>query len=179
MKMVSLCFWRYVERGCSLKNNDELQRVMGAVYATIDERAQSIEGDLPLQCALGCCACCLDDLSVCASEAEYIRVNNALLLENEEPHAKGACAFLDTHGACRIYPHRPYICRTHGLPLRWFDDGVEYRDICEKNETVLTDALPASMFWTLGAVEQHLGKIDAYFFEMPQRVLLRDLFREG
>ena len=32
---------------------------------------------------------------------------------------EGACAFLDGEGGCRVYPDRPYVCRTQGLPLRW------------------------------------------------------------
>jgi uncharacterized protein len=32
--------------------------------------------------------------------------------------ASEMCAFLDETGACSIYPVRPVLCRTHGLPLR-------------------------------------------------------------
>ncbi|MBK7707050.1 MAG: hypothetical protein IPJ30_15135 [Acidobacteria bacterium] len=53
------------------------------------------------------------------------------------PHTRGACAFLD-QDACRIYPDRPYVHRTQGLPLRWIEDDLEeafkYRDICPLNE---------------------------------------------
>jgi len=38
-----------------------------------------------------------------------------------------ACVFLDQEGACKIYPYRPLICRTHGLPLLYpileYDEG--------------------------------------------------------
>ncbi len=72
-----------------------------------------------LRCRGGCCDCCRDDLTVFAVEAERIRRHCAELLAVGRPHPAGACAFLDEAGACRIYAHRPYVCRTQGLPLRW------------------------------------------------------------
>ena len=77
-----------------------------------------------LQCRRGCNACCVDDLTVFDVEAERIRTHCSDVLASE-PHPTGACAFLDGDGACRIYADRPYVCRTQGLPLRWFaeDEG--------------------------------------------------------
>ena len=47
------------------------------------------------------------------------------------------CSFLDEEGGCQIYPFRPIICRTHGLPLVYRHDdtnppgwGVMF---CEQN----------------------------------------------
>lgn len=41
--------------------------------------------------------------------------------EDEKIPEKGSpsnpCVFLDKEGGCSIYLHRPFICRTHGLPL--------------------------------------------------------------
>ena len=34
------------------------------------------------------------------------------------PSQKPYCEFLDVAGACQIYPFRPLVCRTHGLPLK-------------------------------------------------------------
>jgi len=77
-----------------------------------------------LSCRKGCFACCTD-ISVLAVEAFSILrgVGTSLggLSEGgEAPEGSGhsnACVFLDQEGACRIYPYRPLICRTHGLPL--------------------------------------------------------------
>jgi len=80
-----------------------------------------------LSCRKGCSACCTD-ISVLAVEAYAILRGIEASLSpygeefaeeetpREHPHS-GACVFLDSEGACRIYPHRPLICRTHGLPL--------------------------------------------------------------
>ncbi len=35
----------------------------------------------------------------------------------EQDPPSSPCVFLDKEGACTIYPYRPLICRTHGLPI--------------------------------------------------------------
>ena len=133
-----------------------------------------------LRCRSGCNDCCSDGLSVFASEAAVIERHHAELLASGVPHAEGACAFLDASGACRIYAHRPYVCRTQGLPLRWLeqdDDGaVEARDICPLNVEggPPLEELAADACWTLGPFEQRLGARQAAVG--GERVALRSLF---
>ena len=135
-----------------------------------------------LNCARGCSGCCVDELTVLPIEAARIQVAHAELLAHGEPHAAGACAFLDASGACRIYADRPYVCRTQGLPLRWLeedehDEIVELRDICPLNaagpaiETLSEDAC-----WLIGPFEQRL--LDAQDAVAPDapRIALRSLF---
>jgi Fe-S-cluster containining protein len=132
-----------------------------------------------LHCRRGCCACCVDGITVFAIEAERIRAHHADLLALGEPHAPGACAFLDAAGACRIYEDRPYVCRTQGLPLRWIDDerGAELRDICPLNEAgEPIEQLPESSCWTLGEVEARLAALQGAFGAEGARVALRALF---
>ncbi|MEO1338853.1 MAG: YkgJ family cysteine cluster protein, partial [Myxococcota bacterium] len=112
-----------------------------------------------LRCNKGCTGCCIDDLTVFEAEAARIQHHHDELLRTETPAPEGQCAFLDEAGACRIYPDRPYVCRTQGLPLRWWDEGpdgpAEFRDICALNEL---DGPPlvelnADHCWTLGPYE--------------------------
>jgi len=137
-----------------------------------------------LQCARGCNACCVDGISVFALEAARIVAHHGELLETGAAHPEGACAFLDAEGACRIYEHRPYVCRTQGLPLRWLeergDELVELRDCCELNfaddsGASLTE-LPEEQCFTLGPVEQRLRE-EAEQASAAERVALRSLFR--
>jgi hypothetical protein len=139
-----------------------------------------------LACGPGCTDCCVDELTVFQVEADPILRHHAQLLAEAAPHPPGACAFLDHDGACRIYPHRPYVCRTQGLPLRWIDDGpdgqpAEHRDICPINDPgpALTE-WPAEACWTLGPVETELRTIQ---LERGQgeltRVALRSLFAQS
>lgn len=136
-----------------------------------------------LHCGLGCCGCCVDDLTVFEVEAEHIRDHHGLLLLSDSAHPEGVCAFLDEEGGCRIYEHRPYVCRTQGLPLRWIEEGpdddlYEMRDVCPVNEAdcdVLT--LEAGECWTIGPFEERLQAIQlAYHKGSLDRCALRSLF---
>jgi len=159
----------------------QLARLHGAIDAMVAPLA-ALHGKR-LKCARGCHACCVDDLTVFELEAAQIAQHHAELLETGVPHPKGACAFLDAEGACRIYAHRPYVCRTQGLPLRWIEERaeelVELRDCCELN---LDDAgvplteLPAEACFTLGPVEERLHE-QAEHAQAGARVALRSLFK--
>jgi hypothetical protein len=163
---------------------DEAIAALLRLHADVDARAHELRRRHAdrLQCRIGCASCCIDDLSVFEVEADRIRAEADRVLR-EPPHPVGACAFLDAHGACRIYAQRPYVCRTQGLPLRWvaFDDpgaGTERRDICPLNGT--EDALetfPSEACWELGPVEGRLAGIQAARDgNTLRRVLLRALF---
>jgi uncharacterized protein len=139
-----------------------------------------------LQCRLGCHTCCVDDLTVFEIEAEGIRREHADLLAGGDPHPQGACAFLDPAGSCRIYEHRPYVCRTQGLPLRWIEelpDGtrVEMRDICPLNDQgPHVESLPATACWTIGPFEARLARLQAAADGGAlKRLSLRGLFARG
>lgn len=141
--------------------------------------------DSRLVCRRGCSMCCVDDLTVFEVEAQNIRSRHADLLQSAQPHDAGACAFLDAEGACRIYPDRPYVCRTQGLPLRWLDeddqgDFIELRDICPLNDegdVEPIEDLPESECWSIGPVEERLAKLQLDFGAgQLKRVALRSLF---
>lgn len=173
--------------------NTKLQYLMN-FYQKIDTRSLEIiatlaEDGLELHCRKGCHACCHDDLSVTPVEAELIRSHFEDALSTT-PHPKGKCAFLDEQGLCRIYPVRPYICRSQGLPLRWIQEDpqtpeldIEYRDICELNAEIAPDKLDPQACFSLGLPELTLQEINALHAKTenstqvrPKRVALRSLF---
>ena len=133
-----------------------------------------------LQCAAGCAGCCLDDLTVFAVEAAVIRRHHAAVLD-QAPGPVGGCAMLDGAGRCRVYAHRPYVCRTQGLPLRWETGdpaAPEGRDICPLNaEGPPLDTLEPDACWTLGPAEGRLRELqEALDGDRGERVSLRSLF---
>jgi Fe-S-cluster containining protein len=156
-----------------------------ALHAEVDvvtDRLNAVHAKR-LRCQLGCAMCCVDDLTVFEVEAERIRANHATLLAMATPRAPGACAFLDDDGACRVYADRPYVCRTQGLPLRWWaedDDGeiVEQRDICPLNETSEPlESIAEDDCLLLGPFEQRLADLQASIDGGElRRIALRDLF---
>lgn len=95
------------------------------------------------------------------------------------------CAFLDKNDACRIYENRPYVCRTQGLPLRWFDEIedelVELRDICPLNEEgVPVENLEEEKCWTIGEFESKLAELQKEFGQgKNKRIKLRKLFKSN
>jgi len=139
-----------------------------------------------LHCRPGCSSCCVDGITVFAVEAENILRYHRDLLEAGVPHPPGSCAFLDDAGQCRIYEHRPYVCRTQGLPLRWIDEDdegnvVEKRDICPLNqEGTPVEELAAGECWTIGPFEERLAKLQHHHGGAAMtRVRLRTLFRRS
>lgn len=93
-----------------------------------------------MQCQAGCSGCCQDGLSVSAIEASNIRDYLGALPDlmrqairqranRDEPPTRetpaepqgetSRCVFLDEGGRCAIYPVRPLVCRSQGLPLMY------------------------------------------------------------
>lgn len=180
---------------------EKIADTMLALYARIDARSAEIESKLAekgikLHCHAGCHSCCLDHLTVTQSEAAVIRK----LFPNigkEKPHAAGACAFLDEKGLCRIYAARPYICRTHGLPMRtevsyWeavemgvieespdadTEESFELRDICELSEDAVdVENLADECCWSSDVAESQLGMIELCTFGEGKRIPMRSFF---
>ncbi|MFT5291655.1 MAG: Fe-S-cluster containining protein [Planctomycetota bacterium] len=137
-----------------------------------------------LECKRGCSACCCDDLTVFQVEADRIRAQFPEVL-GTTPHAVGACAFLDDEGACRVYDARPYVCRTQGLPLLYFQENereeiVEERSICELNlEGEPLDDIDMDDCWIIGPVELQLQQLQQSASGDQARVALRDLFKRS
>lgn len=157
----------------------ELERI----YRDVDETARRLAAvhGARLRCRAGCSRCCVDGTTVFAIEAARIRNRRAALLRDEGPRPRGACAFLDVAGRCRIYADRPYVCRTQGLPLRWTEERggggeAELRDICPLNDpgTPVEELAPEEC-WTIGPFEERLALADIAF-DGGGRVALRSLF---
>ncbi len=159
---------------------------LDALHAEVDARASEVaqKNGARLRCGRGCASCCVDGLTVLSVEAELIRTRHAAILESEAPAPLGRCAFLDAADACRIYPDRPYVCRTQGLPLRWFEEDsddqiVEQRDICPINlEGPKLSSLSDDACWLIGPYEERLLDLGDDLGLTPERVALRALFRD-
>ena len=159
--------------------------MLRSLHARVDAEATSLAANQGsrITCHRGCQPCCQDDLSVFVIEADLIEAGAKTLLEVEKPHPPGACVFLDGDGACRIYSLRPFVCRTQGLPLRWFEEDdqgeiSEQRSICHLNEPGPgLKSLPETDFWLLGPTELEIGRLQALHGAPGARRKLRNLFR--
>lgn len=73
-------------------------------------------------CQKGCCDCCMN---LTVWPVEFYSILREMQEQNwpvPALHPAAGCVYLE-EGVCQIYPFRPLICRTHGLPLvYWHDD---------------------------------------------------------
>lgn len=133
----------------------------------LDAHAERVTAARPaaFRCGRGCSDCCQRDLSVFAVEAASIR---SWLQDHGpiQPNPGEGCALLDSRGACLIYPVRPVICRTHGLPLAvQQEDGSVAGDVCPLNfdgGRGLVD-LPSQDFLAVRTVDTLLAAVDLAF----------------
>jgi hypothetical protein len=103
---------------------------LAALWQKVDDFFARVVGRYPddLVCAAGCTSCCSRRLSVTGIEAAAIRgwlaaleapARAAIIARaSASDPASGPCAALDENGHCGIYPVRPLVCRSHGVPLR-------------------------------------------------------------
>jgi len=100
-------------------------------------RVTTRHGD-DMQCSTGCSDCCHVRLSVTRAEAEAIRTlvagmpseqRRALAVETSAE----VCAALGPDGRCRIYEARPFVCRTHGAPIRMTRNSLPVIESCFRN----------------------------------------------
>lgn len=71
-----------------------------------------------IQCAKGCASCCILETVVPLEAfviASYLKTAPPIVSPAREPLDQ-TCVFLH-NSECAIYPVRPIICRTHGLPI--------------------------------------------------------------
>jgi hypothetical protein len=131
-----------------------------------------------LHCAPGCCDCCRQHISVFPVEA----VNIALALDAlpgdaadglrrraARAPADGPCPLLDADARCALYPVRPIICRTQGLPLLIATATENQMAACPKNE-VAGALLPADAVVDLERLNRILAAVNRLFVQsvMPK-----------
>ncbi len=123
-----------------------------------------------LQCGPGCDACCHVERTVNTLEAYWIwRALEANRPPLPEPQAD-RCALL-VNSLCAVYPARPILCWTHGLPLLVFDRGELGVTYCELNFPHLdAQGFEASEVLEMGPINAELLRLDQAF---SQQVLRR------
>ncbi len=130
--------WQTGGMSGSLHEYELLRAKVDAKVAEITARQAA-----QLACDRGCHACCAPGLTVAAVEAAAIAAWRATHPEAVVAGARwGAtrCAFLAADGACAIYPVRPLVCRTQGLPIALNDGQLT---ACTLNFRDGLTALPA------------------------------------
>lgn len=117
---------------------EELTRKVDNFFARVNVRHGT-----DMQCAAGCSDCCHVRLTITAVEAAAIRTH-VTTWSNEQRHhladtgPTDRCAALDPAGRCKIYPARPLVCRSHGVPIRMRRGALPVVEACHRNFTQTT-----------------------------------------
>ncbi len=134
-------------------------------------RVSETHGD-QMDCGSGCYDCCKTDLSVTLVEAAAIARHLAgaepVLLDalRDGSAIAGHCAALGVDGRCRIYPARPLVCRSHGVPIRRRELGgtLPVVDVCFRNfQGQALDAVSESSQLDQATLSTVLAAVDAAF----------------
>lgn len=170
---------------------DHYRQLCGKVEAFF-ARVKGRHG-VEMMCAPGCAGCCRGGLSVTAVEADEIRAALAALPAETRRRAaaRGSvdaldrCAALEADGRCAIYPARPLVCRSHGLPVRMTSDGgLPVVSACQLNFTARGPAAAdpdcildqTTLSLTLGAIAAAHGAETGA--DPAARIAIADLLRE-
>ncbi|MCP4868314.1 MAG: YkgJ family cysteine cluster protein [Proteobacteria bacterium] len=152
------------------------------LVARVDDHAERVTAAWShrFACRSGCSGCCQRSLSVAGVEASSIGAwieEHGLAPEAGDgepfvspltvvnPDDVTPCAMLDAGGQCRIYPVRPVICRTHGLPVAISDgEGGKRGDTCPLNFTEAgLGEVPSADFLDLTTLDTVLAAVDLRF----------------
>ncbi len=143
---------------------------------TLCERIASAHGS-HLACTRGCDGCCRH-ISVFPVEAYALATAFSELPDQLRSELRGRahdtppeapCPLL-RDGICLLYPARPIICRTHGLPiLLETPDGMRV-DHCPRNFRGV-DSLPGSAVIQLERLNETLAAVNALFVQSLGRPL--------
>lgn len=161
---------------------DNYKQLIARVDALCSTISSALDGQIT--CSAGCSSCCTS-ITVFPVEAAAMRETLANLPEQEaedirrhvSAHADGErCPLLFNH-RCLLYEARPIICRTHGLPIIYTNDGRRSSDCCPLNLTN-TESLPGSQVIDLDKLNTVLVAVNSIYLsqsdttESPERLTI-------
>lgn len=117
---------------------EELTRKVDDFFARV-----AVRHGTDMQCETGCSDCCHVRLTITGVEAAAIRAH-VTTWSDEQRHnladtgPTNRCAALDPTGRCKIYPARPLVCRSHGVPIRMRRGALPVVEACHRNFTRTT-----------------------------------------
>jgi Fe-S-cluster containining protein len=122
-----------------------------------------------MQCRKGCSTCC-SHISVFPVEAAVMmdaimRLPKTVLADLGKPDGiqSVACPLL-SENKCLIYPARPLICRTHGLPLLTVESDNPIISCCPQNFQNMSP-IPSQAMIDLESLNQMLIAINTVFLK--------------
>jgi Fe-S-cluster containining protein len=159
--------------------------------ARVDRRFAETRSKYPecFQCRAGCTSCCEVQLTLFPVEAERVaRAVEGLPAETREKVREQAgdeertfCPLL-VEGRCAVYESRPLICRSHGLPVSYAEEGRREVDVCPLNFAMRE--IPEDAALEIDPLNELLAAINFFAcrgrdIDPGQRVAIRDIARSA
>ena len=163
----------FSSRDRRMRNITELLANYNKLVEKVDRLSAEITRDFAgeITCRKGCAGCCLH-FSVFWVEAVSLAwaVENlpgeeaALLRSRAQSIADQDVCPLLSGGECLLYPHRPIICRTHGLPILTSQGGAAVIDFCPRNFRH-AETIPGNAVIQLDRLNETLAAINTLFVQ--------------
>lgn len=145
------------------------------LYRNLRHETDQLTADLEkihtgrLVCRKGCCQCCTN---LTVFPVEFFSIVQEMKEGGWDKltfDASRTCGYLNEQGECEIYPYRPIICRTQGLPLAFYDDDAQGYSVtfCPLNFTENTENIDFNAKNTLD-----LDKTNDKLFEIHLQFIL-------
>lgn len=107
----------------------ELTAKVDAFFARVHARHAA-----DMRCGSGCDSCCRTRLTITGVEAEAMRAHVLAMAPADRARLAEVarrpfderdmrCAALDDDGRCLVYDGRPIVCRSHGVPIRFWGEA--------------------------------------------------------
>jgi len=124
-----------------------------------------------ITCKKGCDGCCLHfsifwvEAVNLARAVDNLPREEAVLLRSKARSIADleACPLL-REGGCLLYPHRPIICRTHGLPILTSQSGSAVIDFCPRNFQH-AESIPGNVVIHLDRLNETLAAVNTLFVQ--------------
>jgi Fe-S-cluster containining protein len=150
---------------------DDRLRNYRTLLKKVDERCREIERNCRahIACRKGCAECCRH-FSIFPVEAAALSEALQRLTKEQADHIlekarnstpESPCPLLEKR-ICLLYKARPVICRTHGLPLLYVQDGQTIVDFCPLNFRDL-DSIPGNAVIHLDRLNEMLASVNRLF----------------
>lgn len=164
---------------------ENYKQLVARVDALCDAISLSLGGQIT--CSAGCSSCCTA-ITVFPVEAAAMRetLDSFPALQAEEirrhvlEHADGERCPLLLHHHCLLYDARPIICRTHGLPIIYTNNGQRNSDCCPLNMNE-TESLSGSQVVDLDKLNTLLAAVNSIHLsrsdgaESPERLTIAEV----
>jgi len=155
---------------------DEILENYRKFVTRVDALCHGIENALKEQitCSEGCSSCCTSitifpvEAAALNAALEALPVDEADTIRGKITERSGGerCPLLHHH-RCLLYAVRPIICRTHGLPILYGEEGQKRVDCCPLN-LEQCESLPGSAVIDLEQLNTILVAINALFLSQTE-----------